>query len=114
MTSKNLLIVPINTDLSDLITNNLGTAVNVYSYSSSSPYTCPSDGYVELKAAGNSNYIRIGVRSADNTNTIYISCGPTTSSYNLQYNSCFVRKGMRLFLDLSTSTGNEVHFSPLT
>lgn len=104
----------LNTDLSDFTANNLDTAVNVYSYSSSSPYTCSSDGYVELKVAGTSNFVRIGIRSADNTNTIYISCGPTTASYNLQYNSCFVRKGMRLFLDLSSSTGNEVHFSPLT
>jgi hypothetical protein len=107
-------VAELNTDLSDLIANNLETAVNIFSYTSSSPYTCPSDGYVELKATGSSNFIRIGVRSADDTNTIYLSCGPTTSSYNLQYNSCFVRKGMRLFVDLSSSTGNEVHFSPLT
>lgn len=94
--------------------NDLDTAVDISSYTSlSNPYIAPSDGYVYCAANGNNNSISVAIVSANNTNEIIMSSGPSTSMYTNLYDSCFIKKGMRVYVKSTSSGGNDARFYPL-
>lgn len=82
----------------DLNKNNLGTAVNLKTYSSSSPYTCPSDGYAYIAgdtSAGTAPAI-LYIRSNNDGLSMPMVTGVPAGGVRSQL-VCFVRKGMKLY-----------------
>ena len=94
-----------------LYANSFGTVVNLASYSSSNPYTCPSDGYVVVKARELNGYVVVTVIPKSGDSSIDVSAQATANNY--VYNALFVKKGMKLY-PLSTITTNlQAKFVPL-
>lgn len=96
----------IGTINSNLSTNSFGNPIELSSYSQSSPYIVPQDGYVgAYSRTGEAGWVYI--IGGDNTSSIFIGADATADS------SCctFVRKGMKLW---ANKTGNaETRFYPL-
>lgn len=87
-----------NSDLSELHNHEVGAYIDLTSYTSDSPYTFLSDGYLLLQGAtGTSNYIDCRINNAIAVSAVGMS-GNTGSS------SIFVRKGMTYFT--KTKSGN--------
>lgn len=75
---------------------NLGSVVNVRSYTESTPYVCPSDGYLYIAHSSPGGVVIAGIKSGTTNRVTYASAAYTNSKTG--YNSIFVKKGMRLFL----------------
>lgn len=82
--------------------NNLDTAVNITSYTTTK-YVAPSDGYLELAAtASQSTRIRATIYGADGTNSIALSV--TYNQIN-SFNSVYVKKGMKIAITTNENNG---------
>lgn len=96
--ANKLLIDDINTNLTDLEANDLVAYENISSHTSLADcYTAPCDGYLYIVSEANSNVITKVYGSTNNTNLF------TFSSAN-DYNSVFIRKGMRIYKSGGTGT----------
>ena len=84
--------------------NNLGSAVDLNSYTAGTLYTFPKDGYVVINASASSSAI-LRIYSASNTLYVYWTVSATSTPV-------YVRKGMRL--DVRSKVGTiDVKFQPL-
>lgn len=98
--------------INDLSKNNIGTGVNLQSYISS-PYECPSDGYVYIageNASGSAPAI-LYIQSSSNGASIPLVTGAPTGGVRSQL-VCFVRKGMKLHTQTGY-TGYLIMYYPL-
>lgn len=111
-TTFSQLISPINTDLTDIDnrqdTNTIGTLVDISTYTSSSPYTLPCDGYVLAASFVNPGYWQVGVIPADGDTAKNLSI----IGANGYPNMLFVKKGMKAYLHGSSGNG-QAYFFPL-
>lgn len=81
--------------------NNLGSQVNILSYTSDSPYEIPSDGYINIStSATNGAYIILNLLSKDNSNSIAVVAYGTNTTIGA-YNAVYVKKGMRAYVSKS-------------
>lgn len=105
-------IAQINTDLSAIDTrqdlNTIGTLVDISTYTSSSPYTLPCDGYVLAASFVNPGYWQVGVIPADGDTSKNLSVVGVNSYPNM----LFVKKGMKAYLHGHSGTG-QAYFFPL-
>lgn len=95
----------------DLSKNKIDAAVTITNYTSS-VYTTPSDGYLQLNAtATTSTYIYCVIYGGDNDQTKGIA---VSASFNLSnsFNSIFVKKGMKIKVLANTNNGAAL-FKPL-
>ena len=97
----------------DLTANDLGTVVDIGSYTIQNPYVIPSDGYVTVTShysvAGTT---AIGVILGSTNNTTAVSISATSTARDSDNTSIFVRKGMRAYLAV-TGTGLGLTFRPI-
>ena len=88
-----------------------GTAVDITSYTSSSKYTCPSDGYIFLDATAISvtnGTISVAIDAGSNP----ILWGAARKSY-IETNIICARKGMQIYIG-HVDTGGKAYFYPLS
>lgn len=82
--------------LNELAANNLGGVVDITSYTSS-PYICPHDGIITIRASSQGAYCTASILGADGDNSKRsdVTVSAPTSTEN---DSCFnVKKGMQLY-----------------
>lgn len=100
---------------SALTKNTFGNHINLSDYvSSSSPYTFPSDGYVELKIAPNSTLSSLTayICSATSLSTYAdVSLPKESSGWNNQM--IYVKKGMQIYLLSALDSRSFATFTPL-
>lgn len=84
--------------IDELVANNMGTAIDVKSYTSANPYTTQKDGYLYLGVgSGQSSLAWI----KGSTGSTVIAMGGTAGFF-----SCFVKKGMKVYASNSPTTLN--------
>jgi hypothetical protein len=114
MTNKELTgaVAQINTDLTAIDTrqdlNNIGTLVDISTYTQNSPYTLPCDGYVLAASFVNPGYWQVGVTPADGDTPKSL----TITGANGYANTLFVKKGMKAYLHGNSGNG-QAYFFPL-
>ena len=91
--------------LDELTSNNLGTLVDIQSYTSQSQFTAPSDGYV-ITASG--QYEAESVELFVDNVSVIINHGDNTSGFKM---SIFVKKGSSIYA--TSHSAASVKFSPL-
>ena len=97
----------LNTDLSDLTKNNLPTVVGLGSYTESSQYIAPNDGYVECHTTSQAmGYVKI--EGADSNQSFMIGSEHSAGIWGV-----FVRKGMKISI-VTGSVPYEAKFYPLS
>ena len=82
----------------DLTANDLGTAIDVKSYTSANPYTTQKDGYLYLGVGSGQSSLAWIKGSSSNS---VLAMGGTAGFF-----SCFVRKGMKIYASNSPTTLN--------
>lgn len=91
-----------------------GTAVDITNYPNGSPYTCPSDGYIELYsgATAANQYVRSSI--VENGTSI-VSATSTFLNGVVMYNNIYVKKGMKIGSGISSgNTDGYVKFRPIS
>lgn len=101
-------ISEINTDLEYLKNHDLINHIDISSYSSSSPFLVPNDGYVTVEVDGGIS--QRGILHVGNIVPIVIE----SSSSNSISSSIFVRKGSQVYCSKSGSYNTVCTYSPLT
>lgn len=82
--------------------NNLGTVVNITSYTTTK-YVAPSDGYLQLSAtASTDTKMKATIYGADETNGFALSV--TYNQIN-SFNSVYVKKGMKIAITTNENNG---------
>ena len=82
--------------------NALGSGVDLSSYTSGNRYSCPSDGYVQVR---NSSGVSGEARISGATGSAVMRLGSVPGNFVV-----FVRKGMRVYMETAASTA---YFFPL-
>lgn len=86
--------------------NNLGTGVDISTGYSSTPYTCPSDGYVVLENSTTWLSIRVNILGATSgTMPFWSNAGENTRLGSIP---CFVRAGMRVQTSEDMASGTVI------
>lgn len=110
-TDKTSLVNAVNEVKSDIVANKFGTRVNIISYTSA-PYTFPSDGYVYFQTSTTAgNRVKASIYGATNDSNSFVF---DSQQDRASYVSLFVRKGMRIKIDITTGSGYSAEFIPLT
>ena len=80
----------------------MGTPVDLTSYTSESPYTCPSNGYVSINGRNNtSGYIRMYIKGKNYDSTSVAMAMNITAAY--QMDVVYVHKNMKVYIDTNIS-----------
>lgn len=95
--------VKTNKELTDALNNmqknRIVQSINISSYDMSNPYQCPEDGYIELNIPPGEH----GLATIEGQVAVFAHEFFDGSNYTESGTSVFVRKGMRVWLDMATS-----------
>lgn len=108
LTTANEDIASLNFYLTALQKNDLGSGVDISSYTTTDNlYTCPSDGYILMNASSStSTWVNAEIYGSTSNNSFVVSASNGRSGL-------FVRKGMRLRKSGSGGTSPYIYFYPL-
>lgn len=103
----------LNSALSDvkevIEANEIGNYVNISSYTST-PYVCPCDGYAHIRANTAGTTMQVMIQGPTSAQTLYLKAIGVSGG---EFDSIFVRKGMKLTA-IKTGTGDAyAYFVPL-
>ena len=100
----------IKSDLANIENNkNIGTAVDLSTYSSSNKFTLPNNGYVVLNAQGNTSDAFVHISGENESGDIAMNCkSPDTAA---RLNTLYVVKGMKVYG--GGSNGGSATYYPL-
>ena len=89
-------LTAINSNLTELENNDLGTAVDISNYTSTNMFTCPSDGYIVVNAntSGAVSSVAIVGSSGDPNNRVLVEASYATGRIIVP---TLIRKGMMLY-----------------
>lgn len=101
-------LTTLNSNLTALEKNDLGSGVDISSYTTTDNlYTCPSDGYILMNASSStSTWVNAEIYGSTSNNSFVVSASNGRSGL-------FVRKGMRLRKSGSGGTSPYIYFYPL-
>lgn len=91
--------------------NKFGTRVNISSYTSNF-YVFPSDGYLELQADDSSGAFTAYIYGSNATNTANPSFYHSAMAGTFTHNSLFVRKGMKVIVQITNTSRQHAWFTP--
>lgn len=97
-----------NNSLNELSKNNIGTSVDISSYTSSNPYIFPSNGYILLEVLTGVDNSLYGFIIGNNGNRIIVQASGAKSNVRMPV---YVRKGMKWYQGESIGTTNAYFYA---
>ena len=100
----------LNSNLSNILNNKLGSNVDISSYTDSNPYITPSDGYIRIGSdTATSGEIRVIIMSKNNRNCTHLYM---SIKNQYEYNSLYVKADMKVFMFQAIPSGASAVFIP--
>lgn len=103
----------VTTEIAELKNLNFQTVVNVSSYTSSAPYTLPSDGYIDVNSGNTVGILSVVLESpgtSANRMTMYAPTHVANQNSNIYV---YAKKGMRFYVNNDPTESTHITFRPL-
>ena len=101
----------LNNSLQDIYKNDIGTYIDISSYTSQNPYIFPSDGYVLLEISANGDNYLYGRIIGNNGNYFTVQASAILNKNNVRM-PVYVRKGMK-WLKMGSFGTTNCYFFPI-